>query len=101
MKVKVLKNFKCNGVKKSVGEYLSKDDRDKIGEKMGKDLLNKDFLIVEQGQVQDEQDQDDSVDLLSMDKDELLSYAKDLGLDIHGRTGEEKIREEINKHLSE
>lgn len=33
-----------------------------------------------------------------MDKDQLLKFAEDLGIKIHGRTGEEKIREIIREH---
>lgn len=33
-----------------------------------------------------------------MDREQLLSFAKDLGIKIHGRTGEEKAREIIREH---
>lgn len=33
-----------------------------------------------------------------MDREQLLSFAKDLGIQIHGRTGDERIREIIREH---
>ena len=53
-KIKVLKNFKCNGVRGQVGNFLSKEDRDLIGEKNGKDLMNKDFIMMEANEKNDE-----------------------------------------------
>lgn len=44
--MKAVKNFKCNGVSKKAGELLSKADKDKIGEKMGKELLDNDFIMI-------------------------------------------------------
>ena len=46
MKIKVLKNFSCNGVRKKPGQYLSEKDIEVIGEKLGNKLLHDDFLLV-------------------------------------------------------
>lgn len=112
---KVLKNFKCNGVSKKAGDLLKEDEREKIGSKLGKQLVNDDFLQLESDnseQDEDEMDEDESEQdeeletelpefkLDEMDKPALLEYAKDLGLDIHGRTSEEKIKEQIQNHLA-
>lgn len=37
-------------------------------------------------------------DLDTMNREELLKFAEDLGIKIHGRTGDEKIREIIREH---
>lgn len=46
-KIKAIKNFKCNGVKKSPGQMLSQKDIDLIGEKQGQILLNEDMIMIE------------------------------------------------------
>ena len=47
MKLKVLRNFKCDGVSKKIGEYLSKEDIKDLGADNGERLLDKGFLIGE------------------------------------------------------
>lgn len=41
----------------------------------------------------------ESDDLESMDRAALLAMADELGLKVHGRTGDEKIREIIREHI--
>jgi len=38
------KNFNCNGVQKSKGQFLDEKDAEKMGEKFLADHLNKDFI---------------------------------------------------------
>jgi vacuolar-type H+-ATPase subunit I/STV1 len=45
-KIKVLRNFSCNGVKKKVGDILTEDDKDKIGKKFGRELFDQGFFHV-------------------------------------------------------
>lgn len=136
-KYKALKNFKCNGVKKEKGQFLTDAEKDQIGPKFGKQLLHDDILQVEssnedhdepfnnepngedesedqapdeeneeqgEDEVEEESSEDEEseaeINLEEMNKEALLAYAKELGLDIHGRTGEEKIREAIQAHLA-
>lgn len=46
-KMKVLKNFKCNGVRKLRDQFISQEEKDKIGEKEGQKLINEDFIQIE------------------------------------------------------
>lgn len=116
MEIKVLRNFKCNGVRKKAGEMLSKDEQEKMGEEFLKEHFKNDFLILnsKKSPFEDEEnedsnennndsdnDSDDDSDLDEMNKEELLAKAKELGLDPHGRTGEEKLREMILEKMTE
>ena len=47
VKVKAIKNFSCNKVTKSKGQYLSQEEIDNIGEDHFNDLRNNDLIIVE------------------------------------------------------
>lgn len=71
-KIKVLKNFSCNGIKKKIGQFLSKEDKDIIGEKFGKELLHNDFLLPE-GRIIDAPKAHDMVPVLIETTDAILS----------------------------
>lgn len=44
MKVKVLKNFSCNGVRKMAGQFLSEEEYKIMGDEFVKEFLGNDFL---------------------------------------------------------
>lgn len=46
MKIKVLKNFSCNGVKKMKGSFLTEEESKLIGDAQAKILLHNDFVSV-------------------------------------------------------
>lgn len=107
-KIKVLKNFSCNGVKKKIGQFLSKEDKDIIGENFGKELLHKDFLQMESepkpAPIIESNDspkviEKEAFGLDELDKPGLWRYAKNLGLNPHHNTGENKLKEMIKKNL--
>ena len=102
-KLKALKNFTCNGVRKKAGEFLSENDKEKIGEKLGQKLINDDFIRSESEPKEESSSLSypSSDDLNEMDKEELMELAKKLGLKHHHNSGEDKIRELIREKLSE
>lgn len=90
--IKVLKNFKCNGVKKKIGQFLSKEELKLMGEKLGEELFQRCFL-------QAESDAPVGMILDELSKPGLWKYAKDLGLNPHHNTGENKLKEMIKKKM--
>ena len=56
--------------------------------------------IPEPAVIVDQEDASNTVSdgLDEMDRDQLLKFAEDLEIKIHGRTGDEKIREIIREH---
>ncbi len=57
-KVKAIKNFSCNGVKKKAGEFLNKEEMQKMGEKHYKSHLDKDLIMVVSEDKKEEKKQD-------------------------------------------
>lgn len=47
MRMKALKNFSCNGIKKKANEFLSLEETEAIGDVFGKELLRNDMVRVE------------------------------------------------------
>ena len=60
MKIKVLKNFSCNGVRKRVGQFLSEEECEIIGDDFGSEFVKNDFLLILE--ESDESDSDDNKD---------------------------------------
>lgn len=53
MKIKVEKNFKCNGVRGQKGQWLKKSDAEKLGKDQCQDLLNKGYILLIDEKVKD------------------------------------------------
>lgn len=94
-KIKVLKNFKCNGVRNKIGQFLSKEEFKRIDQELKEGLFQRGFLqaesvesVVSVGMILDE-----------LNKPGLWKYAKDLGLNPHHNTGENKLKELIKQKL--
>lgn len=103
-KIKVLKNFSCNNVRKKIGDYLSDEDKKKIGKSFGEQLFKDDFLQrvgKENKQAESHQEAEKEDDLSSMDKEQLLAVAEEMSLEVDKRKGADKIREEIRENLKE
>jgi len=64
------------------------------GNSTGQAQLSEQVLLVENGDSKFNND-----GLEQMDREALLKYADELGLKVHGRSGDEKIRETIRGHL--
>lgn len=127
MKIKVLKNFSCNGVRKSVGQFLTEEEAEKIGEEFGNEFIKNDYLMVMEEEDESDNDSSDSdddsnddsgdsnddssdsdddsdddelkINLDELDKPGLMKLANDLGLEPHHNTGEEKLRYLIQEKL--
>ena len=78
--MKVLKNFACNGVKKKVGQILTEEEAEKIGQKFGEQLVKDDFIqLSEEDQDSDEDENldSDSDQDQDLDSDSDEDYDKD------------------------
>lgn len=53
----------------------------------------------ENGESKD--NKEDKIDLESMDKEQLLKFAEEKGIDVDNRKGEKKLREELQSKLAE
>ena len=80
MKVKALKNFSCNGVRKKIGQFLSEEECEKIGDEFGEDLVKNDFLQIERDD-EDSDDEGDSGDDSGDDSDDNSSDDSDSNSD--------------------
>ena len=85
--VKALKNFKCNGVKKKAGQVLSEEEKDKIGDEMGEDLLNKDFIQISEASEEPKVE----VALEDMERKELVALAKKLKVEHDKKANKKEI----------
>lgn len=93
--IKVLRTFRDKHTK----IIYTKDSTIQITEERFEEITNVDGSLIEL--IKD--GKEEILDLNSMNKEQLLEYIKDneLELEIDGRSGEDKIREEIREFLKE
>ena len=104
--MKALKNFTCNGVRKKAGDLLSKEELVMLGDLKG-GLVKDDFLQMGESKKEEKEEEKAELpvepemkdDLCDLDREGLMKYAKDLGLNPHHNCGEEKLREMVRKKL--
>ncbi len=98
-----LKNFGCNCVKKKIGNYISKEEENKMGEKELKRLIHEDFIqrLGKEAPLKKEIKEDEiPIELKKLSKEELQDYAKQLGLKPPHNAGIPNLIKRIEQELA-
>ena len=106
MLIEVLRNGRRQRVHPKIGQILM---RKKVVRELGEESTGTaddvatevaaDPFVDVAPDVEADVEQADKPNIDEMDRESLLTLAVELGLKIHGRSGEEKIREIIREHL--
>lgn len=109
MLIEVLRNGRRQRVHPKIGQILmrkqvvreldekSTDRRDELFADPAEELVPD--VAADVVAAGEEVEQADKPNIDEMDRESLLKLADELGLKVHGRSGEEKIREIIREHL--
>ena len=102
VKVKAIKNFSCNKVTKSKGQYLSQEEIDNIGEDHFNDLRNNDLIIVEsEGELKNDDNSNGSANGNPNEElERLRAIALEFEIGFTEETTEEELELAIEEHKS-